>query len=730
MAKRKSAGKKSAAKKATSKSAKPSAAQARKQADRLVAEAELLPEAWQVLEYRKALDVCPDHIEAHLKLAEVVESSEESLRLIDAVIDLQQQRFGCQLAGLDWNEPEPDRYLQTLRLRSTVLEELGRTDEMLQQLRDILQLDPDDGAGYRFQLMQRLASLRRWGELEELLGAYTDDIAVETLYMQALAAFHREGENDYSQGLIEEAITTGPEAVKYLIGQANPIEQDDEESFDDEDDESAARSFARSILPSWRGTPGAITWLKANAARLRKEDETLFDEPVEEREDPRDVIRQSKSKVKKLPQETEETWLADVRALGSQAMWGMMVANVEAGEPMGMSSFGEEPDFLDVVADLFKIMQEPVDGNPRRPGLIELTSGKLVEGVTDLLKPLGIKVQLSERADEINTSFNRELEPLPDTPVTDIEFIADVVWEMDWAQFGIWTEDEAGAPIQPWTITIVNPDREEVIATHVTQHEPQIDDLVLTLRSAILRPMGGDPLRPGVVRVRTADNRVMIASWLRSAGINIETGDLPTYDAICESITHKMMGDVQPGLTEIEGVSLDLVEQLYEGTVLFYRDGTWARVSPDEVVRLSCPELTDEPWFCLVMGQRGTGLGMMLLKDEEVVRSLLSGDQGEDRSGELRGLSLNLDEKFVVSPADVAAAEQFGWPVAADEAWPGVIAINGEEGPRPVDLDELRWMVACLHAIPKFWAQRGKLTSIPVVVDDEELVLTAELQRM
>jgi hypothetical protein len=729
MAKRKSAGKKAAAKKATSSKRKPAPTQARKQANQIIQDAEDLPEAQQVIEYRRALELCPDHIAAHIKLAEVVQSAEESLKFLDAAIEIQERLLGDQLPHLDLNQPGVDAYLRTLRFRSTVLEELGRTDEMLDQLGALLDLDPDDGSGYRFELMQRFANLRRWDELDELLSEYSDDLAVETLYMQALATFHREGESEQAKECIDEAITTGPEAVKYLTGQINPVDQ---ESFDheDESDESAARSFARSILPAWRGTPGAITWLKASAARLKKEDETLFDEPAEKQEDPHDVMRRLRSSVKKLPQEETEPWLADVRILGTQASWGMMVANVEASEPMGMASFGAEPEALNVVAELLKIMLEPADGQPRRPGLIELTNQDLVDDVADLLEPFKIEVRLSERADEINSSFKRDLEPLPNIPVTDIDQSPELVWEMDWAQFGIWTEDDSGAPIQPWTITIVNPDSEDVVATHVTQHEPELEDMINTLRSAIIRPMLGEPERPALIRVRTADNRVMLAKWLREADIEVETGDLPVYDAICESITQKMMGDMQPGLTEIEGVGLNLVEQLYEATVHFYRDGTWARVSPDEVVKLTCPDLTDEPWFGLIMGQRGTGLGMMLLKDEEVVRSLLTGDDFEDRSDELRGISLNLDEKFVVSPADVAAAEQFGWPVAADEAWPGVIAINGNEGPRAVDVEELRWMVACLNVIPKFWAERGKLTSIPVEVDGESVVVEAELQRM
>ena len=113
------------------------------------------------------------------------------------------------------------------------------------------------------------------------------------------------------------------------------------------------------------------------------------------------------------------------------------------------------------------------------------------------------------------------------------------------------------------------------------------------------------------------------------------------------------------------------------------------------------------------MGQMGDGLGVMLfdnVKNLRAVMSLDKDDAPEVVSDFMQGLSFSLEEKFSASPADVAASEQFGWPVAAPEAWPIVARVRGSEGFVPVILEELQIIVAALQVVPKFWkgAVRGQ----------------------
>ena len=143
-----------------------------------------------------------------------------------------------------------------------------------------------------------------------------------------------------------------------------------------------------------------------------------------------------------------------------------------------------------------------------------------------------------------------------------------------------------------------------------------------------------------------------------------------------------------------------MVGDFYEAAAAFYRSRVWISTPPDRVVEVRCPELLPGSWYSVVMGQMGEELGIMFFDDLKVLqramrkRSVRPGRRG----GELRGLALSLNEQQMMPPADVAAAEQFGWPVPAPEAWPMAYQVSGG-GVQPVDDKQLQFVAAAAHGV-------------------------------
>jgi hypothetical protein len=100
------------------------------------------------------------------------------------------------------------------------------------------------------------------------------------------------------------------------------------------------------------------------------------------------------------------------------------------------------------------------------------------------------------------------------------------------------------------------------------------------------------------------------------------------------------------------------------------------------------------------MGQMGQEIGIIFFDDRETLEAVFGSDPSDSGAGakQMRGISFSLNEQQLVHPRDVAAAEQFGWPVAAPEAWPsGYFIYDGAM--RPIDIAELQFLSAAMRAV-------------------------------
>lgn len=686
---------------------------------------------------QQALKLDPKNVDALMEMARLVDEPEQALEYVDrALVEAREEAGDFSQYREPWRHYAPRQLLSILDYRAGILDELNRLEESLDVIRETMVLDPKDHAGNRYLYLSKVCNQRRWAELKEFLAQWNPEIEndIQFLYARALYAFHEEGDTERSQGLVKLALDANGRVPQFICGDV-PLSLE----FDDMPEDGApgsfeeAENYARVYLSAWRGTPGAVTWLRTWWTQIVPPDEFTESDLKLLRQAARTSVRTLRQEVKKLEGDDLDEWLVDVRYLDSTSSWGMLVASMEDGQPVRVCTFPGEPNTDMVLAELFEGMCSPNVGDPRRPACLHLLEEEWLSKLTRGLKGLDIDVQLSDRAQEFRESLERGNQPLPDTPVTEVEQIPSMVWELDWSPFEIWAPDENGAPSQPWTVTIVDVETNDVVASTVTRHEPTETEITETLRAGVVRPMHSEPARPGLIRVRTTDNKLTVADWVKAADIDIEVGDLPGYDRVYSEISSRMMGDRPKGLTEIEGMSLELIGELYDAAVAFYRSGPWTKIRPDDFVALSCSALTPKTWYAAVMGQLGMGLGLMLFDSSRTLRTLMNASPTGDpeKAAEMmRGLSFSLEEKFAVSPADVAAAEQFGWPVAAPEAWPAVAYIGGRDTIRPLSYDELRWLVACVRTVPEFWDKRASVNTFPMEIDGESFTVSARRHRV
>jgi tetratricopeptide (TPR) repeat protein len=228
---------------------------------------------------KKALKVSPDCADAYVLLAEEDAGSlEEARELYQKGVEAGERALGTETfeedAGHFWGILETRPYMRARQGLAVCLWELGEREEAIEHYREMLDLNPGDNQGIRYELAGYLLDEGMNEELGELLERYEEDASAFWVYTRALWMFRKEGDTEKATAALKEAIETNPYVPLYLLGHKSlPGALPELIGFGDESE--AVAYFARA-LTGWLRTPQALEWLRQNV------DERLLAEIEEE----------------------------------------------------------------------------------------------------------------------------------------------------------------------------------------------------------------------------------------------------------------------------------------------------------------------------------------------------------------------------------------------------------------------------------------------------------------
>jgi tetratricopeptide (TPR) repeat protein len=216
----------------------------------------------------EALQISEDCADAYVLLAEeIAEDAEEARELYEAGVRAGEQALGDEIfteeAGNFWGILETRPYMRALEGLASSLWILGEREQALAHYRRILELNPGDNQGVRYELAGSLLEEGLDEELGELLEQYEEEASAYWLYTRALWRFRMEGAGEQANRELEEATDTNPYVPLYLLGRKNFLAQGLPELIGFGDESEAVSYFARA-LTEWLRTPGAVEWLREN----------------------------------------------------------------------------------------------------------------------------------------------------------------------------------------------------------------------------------------------------------------------------------------------------------------------------------------------------------------------------------------------------------------------------------------------------------------------------------
>jgi tetratricopeptide (TPR) repeat protein len=238
---------------------------------------EVMYEAWDQTSPRarvalahKALTISPLCADAYVLLAqEAAHSVEEALEYYRKGVEAGVQALGPkgfkEYAGHFWGFLETRPYMRARAGQAATLSALGEVDAAISNYRDMLELNPNDNQGIRYELASCLMKSGDTEALKKLLDQYDEDGCALWLYTRALIAFRENKAGDKKpQELATKAWKANRHVPAALAG-TKKVKSSTNGYLTMGGEDEAAHYVAEWGF-DWLATPGAVDWLTKVAA--------------------------------------------------------------------------------------------------------------------------------------------------------------------------------------------------------------------------------------------------------------------------------------------------------------------------------------------------------------------------------------------------------------------------------------------------------------------------------
>lgn len=240
----------------------------------------IMYDAWEatgrdrVLLARKALEVSEDCADAYVLLAEeVARGLPEARKFYELGVKAGERALkdyfdDPNTVGRFWGMIETRPYMRAREGLAYTLLAMGKIEEAIGHLEDMLRLNPNDNQGVRDALLNVHMAAGNIDAAEALMARYEDDYGVHPVYNRALIAFKRQGDSEEARDLLEEAIQRNEYVADLLLGKTRPpAHAFDSYRIGSLEEASTYTGEARFF---WLDDRAAMDWLRKHAPKMRK----------------------------------------------------------------------------------------------------------------------------------------------------------------------------------------------------------------------------------------------------------------------------------------------------------------------------------------------------------------------------------------------------------------------------------------------------------------------------
>jgi tetratricopeptide (TPR) repeat protein len=253
---------------------------------------------------------------------------------------------------------------------------------------------------------------------------------------------------------------------------------------------------------------------------------------------------------------------------------------------------------------------------------------------------------------------------------------------------------------------LLNWDTRNIQAFEVFAGEPKSQDALEFIQNTISKPsedLSQPPHRPKHLLLEDEKLGDTLQPALKNLGIHVQITDrLEIIDQIVNAMEHEIRATLIdiPGLLTAEGVTSDLVGDVFEAAAEFYRAKPWEALADNQPLKVKILPRGRERYI-LVLGQGGVQFGLVQHKQIKDFASIFSSLDPLSEVPPDGWHTFFFEHREELPGADLDAIQHYQWPIANEEAFPLPVTFLKTKVKRP-DQSELIFYSAVLRAIPKF----------------------------
>lgn len=212
---------------------------------------------------KKALEICPDCVDAHVILAEACPDTKESYDLYAGGVAAGERLLGTEFfkeeVGHFWGILGTRPYMRARLGMAQALYEMERTEEAITHYQEMLRLNPNDNQGVRENLLACLLETKQTDEAEALLKQYKESGMAVWNYSRALLTFMKKGDSATARKHLANAIKANPFVPEYLLDDEPAPMSPQGYSIGSVEEAAICSELLRN---AWEVTPDALDWME------------------------------------------------------------------------------------------------------------------------------------------------------------------------------------------------------------------------------------------------------------------------------------------------------------------------------------------------------------------------------------------------------------------------------------------------------------------------------------
>lgn len=211
----------------------------------------------------KALKLDPDCITAYEYLGNTYSYYHKRGPYFEKGVEIGRRIFGGAFLeankGHFWGITETRPFMRCLDLMAECLYAPGQTDRAIEVWKEMIELNPNDNQGVRYNLLPALLERKDIATYELYRAKYADEASCFVFFSDALKLFMKHGDTAEARKTLKQAMMSNEYVVPLLKETYPPEEYPDSYMWHSREE---AIIYVKTAWRAWRSNEGARVWLR------------------------------------------------------------------------------------------------------------------------------------------------------------------------------------------------------------------------------------------------------------------------------------------------------------------------------------------------------------------------------------------------------------------------------------------------------------------------------------